>query len=212
MTHNDHTCEVIDLSPSLRVRIEYDQDPMSPDEWDNVGQIAYTSDRYVLGTEHVDRDRMEEISEGIEDGSLIGLPVYAYVHGGATISCGAFSCPWDSGMSGYVYCTKEEAIKEWGKKILTKKVEAAALKYLRGSVETYDQYLTGDVYTVAVERVERDDDGDELDSDWLDSCSGFYGLKYAREEAESMGKHQLAQDAKEAAEAQHWLERGMVTV
>ena len=85
------------------------------------------------------------------------------------------------------------------------------MRRLRGEVEAFDQYLRGDVYGVIVQRVKRDEDGDEVDTEELDSCWGFYGLDYAREEAKQMGKHQAKLDVKEAAEARHWAERDVVT-
>lgn len=155
------------------LRILTDDNPESPADWENLGQIAYCSDRYTLGTEHVSRDRLDEIAQGIEDGSLIGLPVYAYIHGGVTISTGAFSCPWDSGQCGFVYCTRKQAIAEWGD---TPDCETNALRVLRGEVKTFDQYLRGDVYGYVIE---------DKDGDVVDSCWGFYGIEYAEEEARS---------------------------
>ena len=209
---NHDTVDTIDINPNLRVRIEYDTDPGSPRDWDNVGEIAYCSSRETLGSENVSRDRLDEISDGIVNGSLIGMPVYAYCHGGATISTKPFSCPWDSGQSGFVYCTKEKAIKEFGKKLMTKNVLDRTLKCLECEVDIFAQYLEGDVYGIIVERVIRDEDGDETDTEELDSCWGFYGLEYARTEAETMGDYQAKQDVKEAAEAQHWAERDVATV
>jgi len=154
------------------LRILTYNDPPSPAEWDNLGQIAYCSSHYTLGTEAVSQDRLREIADGIKDGSLIGLPVYAYIHGAATISTRPFSCSWDSGQSGFVYCTKEQARKElgsaWGDDY-----EANALRILRGEVETFDQYLRGDVYGYTI----TDKDGDEVYSCW-----GFYGRECADEE------------------------------
>jgi hypothetical protein len=192
--------DIIEISEQVRVRIEYDTDPVSPSDWDNLGEIAYSSSRYSLGTECVSHDRLDEIAAGIRKGDLVGLPVYAYVHGSAMISCGTrlkqgamlygnpFSCPWDSGQSGFVYCTKEAAIKEFGKKILTARVKRNVLRCLANEVEGYSQYLEGDVYGVIVERLE--------DEEWVDkeSCWGFYGLEYAREEANRMGEWEAKQD------------------
>lgn len=149
------------------LRILRDDDPPSPAEWDNLGQIAYSSNNYTLGTECVSQDRLQEIADGIKDGSLIGLSVYAYVHGAATISTSPFSCSWDSGQSGFVYCTKKQAREEWGDDY-----EVNARRVLRGEVKTFDQYLRGDVYGYTI----TDKDGDEVDSCW-----GFYGRECADE-------------------------------
>ena len=77
-----------------------------------LGAITYKdSSRYRLGNEPVSLEKFEAITRGIERGDLIGLPVYAYVHSGATIATTPFSCPFDSGRSGWVYCTLEAALE-----------------------------------------------------------------------------------------------------
>lgn len=192
------TVETISVNPLVRARIEYDRDAESPTSWDNVGKIAYRSSRNTLGTENVSESRMDEIAAGIRSGHLIGLPVYAYVHSGAMISCGKslrdgtivygnpFSCPWDSGQSGFVYTTRAKAVNEFGRKLCTQNVVQRALKCLAGEVETFSQYIEGDVYGIIVET--RDDEDDE----WVetDSCWGFYGFDYAKEEAKRMAEHE----------------------
>lgn len=180
---------IINITPTLRIRIEQDTDPESPKEWDNVGEITYNArSRYVLGTEAVDADRFHDIAQGIENGSLIGLPVYAYVHSGATIATKAFTCPWDSGRSGWVYCTKEKAITEFGNKVCTEGVRAKALKALQAEVETFNDYLTGDVYGYVIERA--------VDGGWdeLDSCWGIYGLDYCKSEAHGAAQQYITEE------------------
>ena len=177
---SNNTVETIDINPTLRVRIEIDTDAESPASWDNVGQITYrNTSRNVLGTEPVDGEQFRDIGVGILEGRLIGLPVYAMVHGGSSISTTAYNCPWDSGRSGWVYCTREKAIAEFGRKILSAAVKERTLNCLRGEVETFNQYLAGEVYGYIVERAEI--------GGWeqLDSCWGYYGLEYATEAAQS---------------------------
>ena len=209
--------ETIKITPTIRARIEYDTDPMSPSDWGQLGKIAYWSSRYTLGTEHVTKDRLGEIAKGIENGSLIGTEVYAYVHGMSAIAAGTrlkdgtyalhnpFSCPWDSGQSGFVYCTKEQALQNSGRKIVTKKVREQTLQILASEVAAFSQFLEGDVYGVVVEHL--------VDDEWerCESCWGFYGLDYAKEEALAMGNHQAGIDAREAAEAEFWSQRDVVT-
>ena len=208
---SNDTAQIVDINPTLRIRIEYDRDVESPAEWDNVGQIAYYSHRECLGTENVTRDRMDEIATGIRDGSLIGMAVYAYVHSGVTIATTPFSCQWDSGQSGFIYTTKEKAIAEFGKKLMTAAVKEKTLKCLQGEVETFDQYLQGDVYGFILERVVRDDEGDEDGSSELDSCWGFYGQDYCLQEARASAECQVLADEKEALESTYWADRGVAT-
>ena len=168
------TVKTIEISDDLRVRIEYDADPANPAEGENLGQITYNArSRYVLGTEGIDNDRFDEISRQVRDGKLIGIPVFAYVHGGSTIRAAwenPFGCPWDSGRSGWVYTSREKALAEHGATRLTKALREKVYSVLRAEVETFNQYLNGDIYGYMVERL--------VDGEWeiVDSCWGFYGL------------------------------------
>jgi hypothetical protein len=170
----------------LTARIEYDSDPTSPSEWDNLGEIAYSSARYKLGTKNVSKARMDEIAADIRSGELVGMPVFSYVHSGATIRAAEsnpFHDPWDSGQSGFVYADREKVLKEFGKSRMSVALRKRALETLKAEVETFDMYLRGDVYGVVIE----DEAGRVIDSVW-----GMYGLEYAREELESMLVNALA--------------------
>ena len=115
------------------------------------------------------------------DKSLIWLPIYLYDHSGIAINTTGFSCRWDSGQVGLIYCTKEKAVQEFGKKICTAKVRAWALKCLEGEIKDLDQYLRGNVYMVTV----FDPQGKEIHS-----CAGYYGdADYCMSEGESFVKH-----------------------
>lgn len=181
-----------------RVKITRDPYPESPREWGNVGTIAYKHSRYTLGEEEIEdpiewledmlglersyaysNERRKQL-EAIFEEKFIALPLFLYDHSGVSISTKPFSCRWDSGQVGYIYCTKERAVKEWGKKICTAKVREKALDCLRAEIGTYDLYLQGRVYgfEIVVEEVipceyGGEDDIEEIES--KDSCGGFYG-------------------------------------
>lgn len=183
----------------MRGVIEYDPDPQ-PYDGDTVGQIAYFKhSRYVLGTEAVERERMEDIQFKIEIGEYIGLPVFAYVHGGATVRAGTgFSCPWDSGQSGFVYCEREKALEEFTS-------EEAVIKCLQSEVKIFDAYLTGEVYGYRL--LDKDDEE-------LESCWGFYGddeIDYMLSELDAHAEYYLKRDQQERDEARYWAERDVVT-
>jgi hypothetical protein len=122
----------------------------------------------------------EEIIEREGAGQVLAiLPLYVYEHGGITMSAGGFSDRWDSGQVGWGYVTREGAEKMGciGETYDTAFFERA----IKGEVEEYDHYLTGQVYGYVVE----DAEGDELESCW-----GFYGdLDYVRSEARSAAEH-----------------------
>lgn len=77
-----------------------------------LGSITYADhSRYTLGTERISLDRFEQIGRMIDKGEYIGLPVYAYIHSGEQISTSPFTCPFDSGRSGWIYCTVSAALR-----------------------------------------------------------------------------------------------------
>ena len=117
-------------------------------------------------------DEYQNKIKALIDHYAILLPVFAYEHGGITISTGSFSDPWDSGQVGVIFITKEKARHEWGgaSGILNKKRIAQAVKCLELEVKSMDEYLTGDVYGYVL----KDKKGDEIDSCW-----GFYGSNVA---------------------------------
>jgi hypothetical protein len=173
------------------IEIVPDSDPESPREWDSLGTMVCFHRRYNLGDKHdyrhSDYDGWEEMEKAIiknENAGVI-LPLYLYDHSGITISTTGFSCDWDSGQIGFIFISKEKMLKEYGGKIVTKKLKERVEKYLVGQVETYDQYLTGDVYGYRIYEVCTCDHGHEHREE-IDSCWGYYGEDSCMEEADSI--------------------------
>jgi hypothetical protein len=136
----------------------------------------------IKGTTPPPRPERSEEARGEGKGGIL-LPLYLYDHSGITISTRPFSCPWDSGQVGWTYCTPQMIRENWMKKRITKALREKAENLLRAEVETYDQYLRGDVYGYRV----IDPSGKEVDSCW-----GFFGEKYCMEEAKSIVNHRVA--------------------
>jgi len=149
-----------------RVTIYYDLDNYSdPREWDNLGTMVCWHGRYDLGDEQPKispSEYLEDLPEG-----TVTLPLYLYDHGSITMNTSGFSCPWDSRQVGFIYATPEDIAKGGADPELT-------LEILKGEVETYDQYLRGDIYGYVVEKGEACDHGD---THWerMDSCWGYFG-------------------------------------
>lgn len=204
----------------MAVEIHWDSDPANPrEEWDNFGKMVCFHSRYSLGDgfsngKAVNRefDSPEEFREWWEangDGGVI-LPLYLYDHSGITMSCGPFSCPWDSGQVGWIYATAEMIRKEFGRgksKRITKAARELAEKCLRQEVETYDEYLTGQVYGYVVREVTLDDEGEDTgDGEEEDSCWGFYGLDYCRDEAKAVAESMAKRIAERESPENHLAE------
>ena len=104
----------------------------------------------------------ESLRELVAEHCII-VPVYAYVHSGVALSTGGFSCPWDSGCVGLIWCTFDRAREEYGDDA---QAHERARKYLIGEIETLDTYYRGNVYGFTIE---------DADGEHVDSCWGFYG-------------------------------------
>jgi hypothetical protein len=181
--------------------------------------------------ERIDSAKEDAIAKWLRE-NLVILPLYLYDHSGLSISTGSFSCPWDSGQVGFIYCSLKKAQYEWGTKDSEVKgwdgeanytlnedgskrtLREAATRFLEGEVEHYDQYLRGNCYGYVVEAEDFEED----------SCWGFIGdLDYVKKEAESIADYhnkrmdeedRLAAiaEAKEEEEAALWACRDSLTV
>lgn len=163
----------------FKVIVERDPEPPNPrKEFDNVGKMACFHRRYTLGDEdHGIRSEenfgwaeMEAAIEQEHPGALI-LPLFLFDHSGITISTKPFGDSWDSGRLGLIFATAEKIKDEWGD---GPDAREHAASYLEGEVETYDQYLRGDVYGYRV----LDPDGAEDDATW-----GIFGDEAAKGDA-----------------------------
>ncbi len=117
-------------------------------------------------------------------------PVYGYDHGQLTISMGPYSCPWDSGQLGYAEVSRD-MIVAWGFKPEDWS-ETRAREIAQACVDEYDQYLTGDVYGI-VATCEDPEIPRSVRNRLEESCWGFFGLDYTREEARRMAEYGVRQ-------------------
>ena len=165
----------IKINERITAVLEYDELCQGPEEFGMLGKIYYLNkSRYRLGTVPVSSEKMDEIALKIKQGELIGLPVYAYVHSNTQLSTMPFSCPFDSGPSGFIACSHEDA-KDWfGKDVPEERVRDV----LRSEVEEFSKFLQGDVYNITI----------YVDGKEEESIGGFYGFDYAVEEAKELAE------------------------
>lgn len=176
----------------LAVAIMQDIDPMSPrDDDGNLGTMICSHRKYNLGDEQFNSDDYEgwdDLADKLrsERGAVIILPLGLYDHSGITIYVGDTHDRWDGGQVGYIYLTEDD-LKESGLD------DIKATKALQIEVETYDQYLRGEVYGYVIQ----DADGEDIDSCW-----GFYDQEYCENEANDVADnyvhpHKVARKAQE---------------
>lgn len=126
-------------------------------------ELAYIEDNYegkALAA------RMKELKA-----TWFYAPVYAYVHGSATIGLHPYNCRFDSGMSGYVYAKWATLLKDFGQKRKTKAFLTRARKAMESFVDAARQYVEGRIYGYIIKSGEEE----------IDSCWGILGERWVRE-------------------------------
>ena len=173
------------------IKIYRDDDSQSPEEWqdENLFLVAYhrdfTVDKKISqglaqcitnNGKYEDDSINDEARQYIKDYYIFGLE--AYIHSGVHLSLlhesNYLDRAWDVSQLGLVFVSK----KEWKSRKAAKEGASALL-------ETWNDYLSGNIYGYVIE----DKEGENLDSCW-----GFYGdyeenaLKEARDIAEYSNK------------------------
>lgn len=165
-----------------RLKIYQDSDIDGPREWCNLGEIVGHCKSYKLydvenpysgeGGSHLEDFKLYLKDKNLKLSDVVYLPVYAYIHSGVTINTTGYSCPWDSGQVGYIYVSKERVRNEYSISRVTSKWVEKIEGYLNNEIETFAQYLEGDVYLFQIEEWDPTPGVGWVHSD---SCGGFYG-------------------------------------
>lgn len=158
----------------LKIKIRREEDPRSPSEdGDNdVFLVANHRSFYVPepGAKRVP-DSAKEVVDTYKKSHWV-FQLEAYIHSGVRLALsGEGNFPdrqWDVSQLGYVFVAKSE-----------KRLRKSARKVAVSLVETWNQYLSGDIWGFIIE----DENGETLESCW-----GFYGLEYCKEQATESAK------------------------
>ncbi len=171
------------LNDGSVLEIIHDDSPESPREWGNNGIMVCFHGNYNLGDykdhdyKSADYDGWDGLRKQIEEDHdvVVILPLYLYDHSGITIATTPFGCRWDSGQVGWIFASRK-SLKEGGH---ADDVDVDKVKtWLKGEVETYDQYLRGDIFgyqLYAPPPSPCETCGHVNEAEEIDACWGFYG-------------------------------------
>lgn len=170
------------------VEIHADEPPFSPrDDWDHGCELVLSHRRYDLPNDgKIDFGSFGgwgEIAQYLKDelGALVVLPVYMLDHSGIALSLGDFADPWDSGQAGLAYVTPKNWADTQGTEWTGSEADIEQARLLcAGDVQTYGQYLNGEVYGYVIK---------DFDGETLDECWGMYGYEYVTEEASGVAEN-----------------------
>lgn len=205
--YGDTKLKIIDTEgQEYELHVDYDEYPDDPRLWDNVGTMICQHKKYSFGDhdeKHYDNflnllkkcgktdDEIEEMcfGEQIEflcnQENVCALPLYIYDHGGISMSTGSVDS-WDSSAVGVIFVEQDDFIKKTG--LIEKCWKTDAERYLNSEIETYSNYLEGNVYQYTLYKVtpvivtKETKDGrvlsctDEVEIEPVDSLCGLYNL------------------------------------
>lgn len=174
------------------LEVEHDDDPMNPRvDWDNVTTMICFHRNYNLGDKHDYKkdnfDSWEQLKEQIESDYKVLMikPLRLYDHSGITISTSneyPFNDRFDSMMVGWIFIEEKQWTKMMGEDM--DRSEDRLDRIIEGEVETYDQYISGEVYQYSIYEVDTCSLGHEHKV-LLESCGSFFGEEYCEQEGKS---------------------------
>jgi len=167
--------------------------------WDMLGEYFCWHRRYNLGNSTRFTTPEEVVKHAKQTNSLL-FPLYMYEHSGIVLSISnshyPFNDRWDAGQLGYVMVDRDKALKEFGKNRLTEHLKKKIHQIIEGEVETYNQYLAGDVYGFVISQ----------NGEQIDSCWGFYGQEDCLTEAKVIVDYEVEKTLlKHAQKLKQWI-------
>lgn len=130
------------------------------DEWGRLYE-KYGYDKAV----QISEEQIQKIIEQTIEDEYIILDVYMYDHSGIILNTDGFSCHWDSSKIGFIYVSKDDVEKKYGK-IDDETIELVK-RILKSEIQEFSDYVSGNVYGYTIDNP----DGNETDF----SCWGFFG-------------------------------------
>ena len=169
------------------VVIDHDQDAGNPRDDAHGCELVMSHRRYSwpndAGIDFGAFDSWGAVAQELTDnhGALVIATVYAYDHSGISFKtgerAGSFADPWDSGIAGLAYVTRQNWEDTQGQPWTGSDADLAqARRLIAGDVETYGQWANGECYGYTI----TDEYGDQVDA-----CAGYIGWDSVTEAAKA---------------------------
>lgn len=176
---------LFNVNENKRYSFIIDADEVSEDPrtaWDNTCHMICWNRNYKLGDKHSYEDStklFKELKESNKEFALLNL--YLMDHSGISMSTSDYNDRWDSGQVGFIYCFKEDIIKNYSSninEITNDNWKEKALEVMKEEVKIYSYYIEGAVYDFSWSLQEKCPHCGEWHTTEEDSCGGFYGYEY----------------------------------
>ena len=153
-----------------------DDNADSPNDWDNDECfLVYDHRDFCIKRKGFDPEDINNNDLTNSYDNYYIFPVYAYIHSGVRLSLSRGNDRFDTSMKGFILVKKDQLISwtlEEKPHVCTKE---DSLKMAQNLIETWNQYLSGDVYRYeTIEEITCKDCG-HITTNTIDCYGGFYG-------------------------------------
>jgi len=176
------------------IEIDRDDNPESPNNWgDEVVFLVYEHRQFHVEREGFDPRLIADYLNSPEEDQVNSVyknyriyPVEAYIHSGVFLSIfdGKKTCRFDSSVTGFVLISKKELDcdlqRNHNKQLRGKSDEEIYRHFAQGLLDTWNQYLSGDIYGFETYRVSTCDKCGATERVLVDSCWGYYGSDHEK--------------------------------
>ena len=157
--------------------------------YDGIEDFFQTLCKEVLGKGYDETDKLHwyNMHNMLKESNLILIKgINLYDHGGITVSTSngyPYNDRWDACCVGFIYVTKQRMFDECGG-VTEENWKDQAEDFIEAEMETYDQYLKGEVYGYKLTKTVTEKEvcphcGEVIkeyeEEEEVDSCWGFYG-------------------------------------
>lgn len=125
-----------------KIKIEVDLEPVNPRELNSLGTMVCFYDKQHLGDSH-SFDTPANVMAYIKEQKAISRAIYS------SLATPSFK-GWDTKQMGVIFAEAYKIYKQWEIKRITPKIKKQVLDLLKKELDTYDQYLRGDVFCYAL--------------------------------------------------------------
>lgn len=209
------------------IEIHRDDDAESPNNWWDEGVfLVYEHRQFHVEREGFDPRLIADYLNSPEEDQVNSVyknyriyPVEAYIHSGVALKLfdGKKTCRFDSSVTGFVLISKEkidcDLQRNHNKQLRDKTDEEIYRHFAQGLLDTWNQYLSGDVYGFETYRVKKCSSCGNEEKTFMDSCWGYYGddheasglLDEARGEIDSRINNEQKAKRKERFNPINWM-------
>ena len=123
--------------------------------------------KYSFYNEDLPESEYEDFLKSLKGNSeFLAFPVYCYEHSGVAFNTTGFSCPWDSGMIGFIYTNQWNVYQDHNVRMISPKLKERLRAIAEAELQELEDYVMGRGYGYYLY---------DKDDNEIDQCSGFLG-------------------------------------